>query len=905
VEQWNAIFENGNSFTMHDPDEEVWFTSGFSSGTNPNGYPDDDLKVVLGQVTTQSSVGVCITATVFQNGEIDAPLDITLCGSTEGITGCTDPAACNYSIFNCTDDGSCEGDAACFDEGATNYNPDESCANVYCMYLGCTDSTAYNYDSVATEDDGSCIYGCPYNAIDLTMYDAFGDGWSGASWTLFDLENNIVDNGTLQSGISGTDSLCVIDGCYSFVVSSGSFPSEITWSLAFGEELIEGGAPDEVVFAFGSDCIIGCADPGACNYIENVDMNFGCDYSCIGCTDTGACNFELDNTIDDGSCFYEAVIEGFVYYDTDQNGDYQSSGFVEYGMNLQAVVIEELGMTAYTNADGFYQFFNVPVGAYTVTLISDEAIWTMTTPASVAVTTTTCLVSNINFGLAAADTSPFQVSGPCCIFSMNIHCENGFNPGLFINNLGTQELNGQISITYDPVLEAEPIGSTVIPPDEINPGELIWNLDNSPLPGQSKIYQAHIIGPGVDYIGQTFEFVISLSLVDDEGLEYYNGSWVLDPIVVCSYDPNDKYTAYPGYTEANHFVLAEDEIEYRIRFQNEGNWAAQDVVIKDTLDVTKLDMSSFYPVFGSHSFMTCVNENGALDFSFENINLPFADEDEPASQGYVVYRIKPLSGVQPGDVVNNTAYIYFDNNPAIVTNTTWHTIYECGSESQFELNETEFCPGDELTATATHNYVDEFEWSQDSIVLSNDDIWTNTLGITGDFEITLSASNELCAANSVTQTYTVYELPDASVTINGDVLTASDGQAWQWYLDGDPIASADEQTWTATSPGLYSVEITNEWGCSTFSDKIVIIGIDEPNAPSLSLYPHPLVDQSILQLGTSGGLIKIYDSSGKLVLERTTNNSSFILHREDLSQGVYQLQVQSQKGVRHISLLVQ
>ena len=73
------------------------------------------------------------------------------------------------------------------------------------------------------------------------MQDAYSDGWDGARYRLRDFETTeIVAVGTLNSGAEGTDSLC-LDGavCYTLEVTSGQYPSEISWS--FGD--LAGGAP--------------------------------------------------------------------------------------------------------------------------------------------------------------------------------------------------------------------------------------------------------------------------------------------------------------------------------------------------------------------------------------------------------------------------------------------------------------------------------------------------------------------------------------------------------------------------------------------------------------------------------------------------------------------------------------
>jgi len=49
-----------------------------------------------------------------------------------------------------------------------------------------------------------------------------------------------------------------------------------------------------------------------------------------------------------------------------------------------------------------------------------------------------------------------------------------------------------------------------------------------------------------------------------------------------------------------------------------------------------------------------------------------ASQDEEGSKGYVVYSIRENAGLPLGSEIENTAYIYFDFNPAIVTNTTYN-----------------------------------------------------------------------------------------------------------------------------------------------------------------------------------------------------------------------------------------
>jgi hypothetical protein len=65
---------------------------------------------------------------------------------------------------------------------------------------------------------------------------------------------------------------------------------------------------------------------------------------------------------------------------------------------------------------------------------------------------------------------------------------------------------------------------------------------------------------------------------------------------------------------------------------------------------------------------------GVIKFNFNNINLADSFSNEPASHGFVTFKAKLESNLNLGTVIENTAYIYFDFNAPIVTNTAINTI---------------------------------------------------------------------------------------------------------------------------------------------------------------------------------------------------------------------------------------
>lgn len=144
----------------------------------------------------------------------------------------------------------------------------------------------------------------------------------------------------------------------------------------------------------------------------------------------------------------------------------------------------------------------------------------------------------------------------------------------------------------------------------------------------------------------------------------------------CAYDPNDKAVSPvrpdPGN---NNYTRWDEELEYTIRFQNTGNDTAINVRIDDWLD-PELDWTTLRLLAASHPYRTELSTRGKVSFLFENIMLPDSNINEPASHGFVKFSILPRSTIDFGTTVENTAYIYFDSNQPIITNTVSNELVE-------------------------------------------------------------------------------------------------------------------------------------------------------------------------------------------------------------------------------------
>ncbi len=171
-----------------------------------------------------------------------------------------------------------------------------------------------------------------------------------------------------------------------------------------------------------------------------------------------------------------------------------------------------------------------------------------------------------------------------------------------------------------------------------------------------------------------------------------NNAGNLLQLVGNSYDPNDKIVDRPASTIQTMGVpvsslnsSTQETLTYTIRFQNTGTAPAQNIYIIDTLDAD-LDWTSLTLVEATHNMQIINLGNGVMRFEFPSIWLADSTTNEPESHGHLVYRITENAAATVGTEIENTAYIYFDWNDPIITNTTYN-INVIGMDGVSENNE--------------------------------------------------------------------------------------------------------------------------------------------------------------------------------------------------------------------------
>ena len=133
-----------------------------------------------------------------------------------------------------------------------------------------------------------------------------------------------------------------------------------------------------------------------------------------------------------------------------------------------------------------------------------------------------------------------------------------------------------------------------------------------------------------------------------------------------SWDPNEK-SAFVNGRQVKEGIKQNQRIKYHIRFQNTGTDTAFNVLVVDKISPF-LDIKSITIENSSHPFNWEIKNGNELNFYFQNIMLPDSNINEMQSHGFIDFSISQRRNLLYDTKIANTASIYFDYNPAVLTN---------------------------------------------------------------------------------------------------------------------------------------------------------------------------------------------------------------------------------------------
>lgn len=372
-------------------------------------------------------------------------------------------------------------------------------------------------------------------------------------------------------------------------------------------------------------------------------------------------------------------LQGVLYHDVNNNCSYNSENFVQQSIPLKA----SDGVNTYLtwSSGGSYAFSNIPVGTYTLEVLTNSSGFSVTCANSLP-HSTTVLVSQTTFEML-----PLNCTGGFDIAVSDISLWNGFTPGQYDNvlphvgiNNGTCDfvIPGEVRMVLTPCIQYQVGGTYTNAPDLIIPAvtgdTLVWYVSDLNNIGTYNYWDYGVLVSTCTtaVVGDT-ACITMMALPTGGDINPSNNIYTECFVIGVSYDPNYKEVSPKGSGTEGYILATTPELTYTLNFQNTGTAPALNIYLLDTIS-TNLDLYSIEIISSSHAVKPFLLPGGVMKFQFTNINLPDSTSDEAHSHGYVKYKINMKPGLAPGTEIKNTAYIYFDYNEPVATNTTVNTI---------------------------------------------------------------------------------------------------------------------------------------------------------------------------------------------------------------------------------------
>jgi Leucine-rich repeat (LRR) protein len=407
-------------------------------------------------------------------------------------------------------------------------------------------------------------------------------------------------------------------------------------------------------------------------------------------------------------------------------------------------------------------------------------------------------------------------------------------------------ISGTVNITitgacnyYSPAIGA-------LTPNTVIGNILTYNVADFGILSYDSSFNFNILVDTTAALGSQICIQVSISTPSTE-INYNNNLLSQCFTVVGSFDPNDK-TAFPNSTLD---ISGDRWLTYLIRFQNTGTASAEHIFITDTLSAS-LDWSTFNLLSYSHQPLTQVYNDGLVKFSFPHINLPDSNTNEPASHGYVQYKIRAKDSLAIGSTIENTANIFFDFNAPVITNTTSNAVINCAIPPT--IITASICNGEAYSLNGALYYNDGTY--QQKLITS--------VGCDSIIELQLIVSS---ITNTISQSSAILQ-------------TTASGSGYQWIdcATNIDISGATNSTFQPTQSGDYAVAVVygtciDTSSCFAFSMVGLpsSIGADvifqtryNSNADHIHLHAEKLKGNK--------GALRLMDISGRIIFQKQIEN---------------------------------
>jgi uncharacterized repeat protein (TIGR01451 family) len=364
-------------------------------------------------------------------------------------------------------------------------------------------------------------------------------------------------------------------------------------------------------------------------------------------------------------------ISGKVFFDVDSSciQDTNEIGLKDIsvvldsgGIQLQQMHTDDYGNFSFQTGYGNYQLKVDTVNApyHVVCPVAFLGTSTLTAIDSMDTGIDFGLVCNSGFDLTTRSISPLQMFRPGFQTTIYMNAGDGMS---FSGTSCANGLSGAVQAIIDNLVSYVSPAAGALVPSSVNGDTITWNITDFSLIDPIHVFNIIVEVSTSANINDTICIELNVSPAIGDNIPSNNTLTECFP-VVGSYDPNIKYMFPSGDVDTS-----QQWFEFTIFFQNVGTAPANDIYILDTLD-QNLDATTFTYLSSSHDVITQLLPGSILRFNYPDINLADSTTDEPASHGYVKFKVKRNENLPVNTTITNTAHIFFDFNNAVVTNTT-------------------------------------------------------------------------------------------------------------------------------------------------------------------------------------------------------------------------------------------
>lgn len=578
-----------------------------------------------------------------------------------------------------------------------------------------------------------------------------------------------------------------------------------------------------------------------------------------GCDDT-VCDVFID--INGDYTTLENRVIGQAFVDSNENGIFDDN---EQPLKNVQVSIPSDDMIVLTDDEGRYSL-EVVESNFDLEAVITDGEWEEETLIIQNASLENGCGSSFDFGFVPLNNTQDQAM--LSISNSIARCDGETRFDILVENTGSEPLKGTLTFTFD---DKTTFSRTMVEDFVLNGNIFTTNIENI-APFSSEVYEVRLFMPGGSSLLPLLAFEAVVTNTNGAILDEY----AYQEQLRCSYDPNDKRT-FPDREGDENLTLFEEELEYTIRFQNNGNDTAFVVTIVDSID-PNIDPSTISVVNSSHDVEACI-DGSELIFRFEDILLVDSTTNFDASQGYVSYRCRTFDGLGEMTPVFNQADIIFDTNDPIVTNETINTMVSVLCVDKDTMLSVSICEGETFNDyTESGIYLDTFPlpFGCDSIVILELEVQ----------EISFSEANiSLCEGGSFSVNGVTYELEESTVIVDSvfnaagcltsiatfnvelllnpvisgiDVLcigasaVLESNETGTWFSN-DPAVIIIDNTGAATAigQGITELVFTDVNGCSSSieiqvlpdSDPSCITSTNEIEESVIHVFPIPTSDQ--------------------------------------------------------------